>query len=184
MCDVKRIKSKMTEQHPKPKQPKHISKQSQAELKDLLMSPSRGFADPMFCQSLVITLGDRGVAIAKDCHIMKCLTAIQGTYWLVSSHCGSPSFKQAPGESAADPEHLIWFLPFLGVEGWYVLADYPLSRREFEDLADSGKIVAYFPGVSSTICCCHDTPQQVHCPYWAKEPVPDLLVTAKKNKNK
>ena len=68
-------------------------------------------------------------------------------------------------------------MPFVGVEGWYVLTDYPLNRAEFGELADSGKIAAYIPGVSSTICCCHDSTQQVHCPYWAKEPVPDLLVT-------
>ena len=82
---------------------------------------------------------------AGDLHTMKCLSAMQGTYWLVASHCGSPAFKQEPGKSPADKELLICFLHFDGVHGWYVLSDYLLHRAEFEDMAHNGKILAYFP---------------------------------------
>ena len=53
-----------------------------AELRHHLHKSS-GFADPRFCQSVVITLGDEGASMAKaiqDFHTMKCLSAIQGTY--------------------------------------------------------------------------------------------------------
>ena len=114
---------------------------------------------------------------------MNCLSAMQGTYWLVASHCGSPAFKQEPGKSPADQELLICFLPFNGVQGWYIIPDYPLDRAEFEDMAHNGRIFAYFPGVDSAIACA-ETPQQVHIPFWAKHPVPDLLVTTNKKHKK
>ena len=71
---------------------------------------------------------------------------------------------------------MICFLPIYGVEGWYVLSDYPLNKQEFDDMADNGKVVAYFQGVDSAFRCT-EVPLQIHCPYWSKEPVEDLLVT-------
>ena len=60
----------------------HPLMQPLAELRHHLHKSS-GFADPRFCQSVVITLGDEGASMAKaiqDFHTMKCLSAIQGTY--------------------------------------------------------------------------------------------------------
>ena len=115
-----------------PLEPRNYTQRPLTELKDYLSATS-GFADPMFCSSVVITLGEQGAEIAKateDFHTMATLSAIQGTYWLVASHCGSPAFKQEPGKPPADQELLLCFLPLDGVHGWYVLSDYPVNRAD------------------------------------------------------
>ena len=127
-----------------PLEPRNYTQRPLTELKDYLMATS-GFADPMFCSSAVITLGEYGAEIAKateDFHTMATLSAIQGTYWLVASHEGSPAFKQEPGPPPADQELIICLLPFDGVEEWYVVSEYPVDRVELEDLSHRGKVMA------------------------------------------
>ena len=86
--------------------------------------------------SLTVSIGDVGAAKAKengDPDELAALSAIQGTYHLVDYHAGSPCFKQEPGPPPADSELLLVYIHDQQCAGWYILDQYPVDKKEFND---------------------------------------------------
>ena len=89
-----------------------------------------------YIASLTVSIGDVGAAQAKekgDPDELATLSAIQGTYHLVDYHAGSPCFKQEPGPPPADSELLLVYIHDKLLAGWYILDQYPVDRKEFND---------------------------------------------------
>ena len=86
--------------------------------------------------SLTVSIGDVGADKAKekgDPEELATLSAIQGTYHLVDYHAGSPCFKQELGPYPADCELLLVYIGHDLQAGWYILDQYPVDRKEFND---------------------------------------------------
>ena len=89
-----------------------------------------------FIASLTVSIGAGGADKALengDPVELAALSAIQGTYHLVDYHAGSPCFKQELGPYPADCELLLVYIGHDLQAGWYILDQYPVDKKEFND---------------------------------------------------